>query len=85
MGKRFRAPVPKPGELKASYGRVDGMEAVFYTSGGGGVTMADSRVLMNAFEGGAVFGDRTLVEELDSRGYDITTLRFTIQLRGPND
>lgn len=77
--KRFRTPRAKPGELVAAYGRVDGDLAIGYAWGGQGAQSPDGRILSTALEGAIIHGGRTLVEELESRGYDITTLRFSIR------
>lgn len=77
--KRWRTPTAKPGELKAQYGRVDGSLDIAYCWGGGGAQSPDGRILSNALEGAHIHGGKTLCEELIARGYDITTLRFSIQ------
>lgn len=88
--KRYRTPTAKRGELKAAYGRVDrhNNPSLVYIWGGGGAQSPDARILASAFEDkrhGYSFPTMkpeerpSLVEELEARGYDITTLRFTIQ------
>lgn len=90
--KRWRTVTAKPGELKAAYGRVDGDLCIGYAWGGAGADKSDARIL------GAVMEDRwsrpafplgtteerpSLIEELEARGYDITTLKFSIQKKEP--
>lgn len=81
MLKRIRVPTAKPGELKACYGRAERGDTpdLCYVWGGGGAESADGRVLSQALEGAEVFDGKNLRQELEARGYDLTTLRFTIQ------
>lgn len=44
---------------------------------------ADGGMLSHAFEGQIHLHGKTLVSELEERGYDITTLRFSIELKPP--
>jgi len=78
--RRWRQPIPKPGILDARYGKphFDAPD-LLYTNGAGTVC-ADARMLSKAFEAVAVHNGNTLRQELESRGYDITTLRFSIEL-----
>ena len=96
MKKRITTPVAKPGELIARWGRVDRHSApsivYAYPDRSG---KSDSRVLCDAIEGprcspsSTPFGgydvNPSLVEELESRGYDITTLRISIKKKTPPD
>lgn len=79
--KRWLVAVPKPGMLVARYGRPSRGDSlqVCYAWGGGGADKSDGRILSNALEGAHVQQGRTLCEELEARGYDITTLRFSIE------
>lgn len=80
--KRYRIVKAKPGELKAAFGRDgtrDNTPGIQYAWGGGGAQKPDARILSNALEDARVFGGRPLVQELEARGYDITTLKFSIQ------
>jgi hypothetical protein len=89
-GKRYRQPVAKPGELKIVYGKPGRHDEpdLCVAWGGGGADKSDGRTAMHAltekrlgysFPSMAIEQRPSLVEELESRGYDITTLRFTIQ------
>ena len=74
----------KDGELSASYGYLadeDG-ENVYYTNGPG-CHKADAAVLAFSFENVPVHEGMSLRKVLEKRGYDIKTLRFSIQKR-PN-
>lgn len=66
----------KPGELKAGWSRRE--RDILFDWGGQGATKADSHVLHSALC--TTFpADRSLVAELEARGYDISTLRFSIR------
>ena len=81
--KRKRIPriAAKPGQLVAAWGRGEDRgdsPAIQYAWGGAGAGKPDGRILCNAIEECGVFMGRTLAQELEARGYDITTLRFSI-------
>lgn len=84
--KRRRAPLvsAKRGELKAQWGRGDRWDepAIQYAWGPGSCS-PDGRILCNAIENTTVFDGRSLAAELEVRGYDLTTLRFSIQMKAP--
>lgn len=79
--KRWRRVEAKPGELKAAYGRdfCSRDPDIFYAWGGEGASKADSRILMAALEQIEVYEGKSLRKELEERGYDITTLKVSIQ------
>ena len=81
--KRYRTPKAKPGELLVKYGQEHGDLDLYFCYGGKGATSRDSKMLMLAFERDIGFG-KSLREELEERGYDITTLKFSVQQRAPN-
>lgn len=85
--RRFRTPVAKPGELRAAYGREDRWSSpdVLYVWGGQGASKPDARVLSAAIEDAAVFDGKPLRKVLEERGYDITTLRFSIKRLSPGE
>lgn len=78
MPKRFREQRAKPGQLKAYYGTAkgDGPDVCF-AHGGAGADRADSRYLYSM-----VF-TKEVTDELIARGYDITTLHFSIMQKQP--
>lgn len=81
MMKRLRAPKAKAGELLVKYGRDGGDEDLFYCYPDNNCGMKrDSKLLMLAFERTAILQEdgRNLRQELEARGYDITTLKFSI-------
>lgn len=89
-GKRWRVPVAKAGEVKIAYGRAGQHDAPDLCAawGGSGADKSDARTVMHALTERRMaigfpsmgYEERpSLIEELEARGYDITTLRFTIQ------
>lgn len=70
--RRFRAQHAKPGELKAYYGRAEGDGPDVCFAWGEGVQKANGAYL--AFD---VFNS-DFRREMEERGFDITTLRFSI-------
>lgn len=80
--RRWRELQAKPGQLRAGYGKVRGDSPdLLYAWGAGGASKSDGRLVCAALEEVPVFEGRALREELEVRGYDITTLRFSIQLK----
>ena len=80
--KRWREPKAKPGEIKIQYGRVRGE---YYPDlcfvWGSGTSRSDARLLHNviASERYRFFDvSNSLLDELEKRGYDLTTLNFSI-------
>lgn len=95
MTKRWRTPVAKPGELKIAYGRVDRHEGpdIVYCWGPG-TSRRDTLLLhhrLGSPQVELVHGDdavklgrnwnfgKSFLDELEERGYDLTTLKFSIQ------
>jgi hypothetical protein len=79
--KRYRRVYAKPGELKVAFGRMEFQRdplIVYYHGDGYLPGRGAARVLSDYFEGMKLDG-KTLVEHLIERGYDIETLKFTIQ------
>lgn len=85
--KRTRVPKPKPGVLEAMWGKPSrGDDAsIVYVHGGGGSSKPDGRILCNAIEGLHVCDGKSLAQELEARGYDLTTLRFSIRMKRPEE
>ena len=79
MARRFREPKTKPGELKMAFGKIPhDIPDLLYCHGGGGADRCDARLLAHFIENVTYFEDRNLRQELEHRGYDITTLKFSI-------
>lgn len=82
--KIVRRPSPaKPGELKAQWGKIphDSPDICFLW-GGGGASSADSYLLHSMFGGLSGENYRTnggFLAEFERRGYDLATLKFSIQ------
>lgn len=84
--KRLRAPTAKPGQLKAQWGRLPHNGPDLCYAWGDGCHKADSHLLHNALCAKTPPSPLSpnepwlpsLLEELEARGYDITTLRFSI-------
>lgn len=69
----------KPGEQRAYWSRRE--RDVVYDCGGAGACRPTSRLLAYAFEQVDMGDGKSLRAELEARGYDLTTLRFSIKLK----
>ena len=79
MTKRLRNPVAKENELLVKYGKEHGEEDLFYCWPDNDTGMkADCRIVMFAFEREKIFDGKIMRQLLEERGYDITTLKFSI-------
>lgn len=78
--KRNRKPkAAKPGELRAEWGTLPHCSPeICYIWGGSGANKCDSHLIHNVLSHGFEIKGG-LLKELESRGYDITTLKFSIQ------
>ena len=78
--QRIHIPRAKRGQLIAKWGRPDRGElpSIVYAHGAGGADRTDARVLSDAFEGMKNCFGNTLAKELEDRGFDLTTLKFSI-------
>lgn len=91
MAKRYRTLKAKPGELRAYYGKADehcGPDICY--AWGPGTHRTDPRLLHSTFSCERLTHDfptlntkyePSFIKELEQRGYDITTLRFSIQMK----
>jgi hypothetical protein len=85
--KRRKRPIRmKDGQLSASYGYLpDGGEDLYFTNGPG-CHQGDRALLAYAFENVPVYDGKGLRKVLIDRGYDIRTLRFTIdKIKAPTE
>lgn len=78
--KRLRAPKAKPGELIARWGKVEGIVDLCYD----GPSRPDMHLLHGALTGKKFqpfdsTWSASFLQELEERGYDITTLKFSIK------
>lgn len=81
--KRYRRPKVKAGEIKAQYGNDDEGYKDWVIYFGDDVPRCDRALIMNNLYGknySVLDGKSTpsLAEELESRGYDISTFKFSI-------
>ena len=90
----MRRPTVKPGELHVWYGRLDGDAPDVIFANGDGVPRCDRALLNYAFCSKRMAFDSTpgvrgyvfepgFIEELEKRGYDLSTLRFRIRKKDP--
>lgn len=88
--KRWRAPTAKAGQIKVAYGKADIHSAPdICVAWGDGVDMrCTARLIMNAitqenyrpdFAKSGYRAENSLVDELEARGFDITTLKISIE------
>lgn len=95
MNKRYRRVIPKPNRLSTYYGRDDDGNVDVCFAHGLGCARADAHLLNLVFatkrcrpawpsdkEWNTPFPhvwEPSFIDELEARGYDITTLKFSIQ------
>lgn len=88
--KRYRTPVAKPGHIKIEWGKASRHDSPdLVVAWGDGVDMkCTGRLIMNAitekplrskFPGPGHEYGTSLVDELEARGFDIATLKISIQ------
>ena len=89
--KRYRAPKAKPGELLLKYGKLPNDHPdVCIAWGGEGADKRDANLIFNTlcddrYKFNSTETDCSLVEELKKRGYDITTIKFSIRKTQPQE
>lgn len=90
--RRWRAPTAKPGELVMRWGRLPNEAPGTCFAAGDGLSKRDMALLhymlaskrMRWKEGAPTF-EPSFLEELEARGYDLTTLRFSVRKKeAPN-
>jgi hypothetical protein len=84
MAKRWRTPKAKDGELKMQYGKLPHDSPDLCYVRGDGIPKCDGRLLHYMLSGKRYSPvdkawDASFLEELEKRGYDLTTLKFSIQ------
>lgn len=74
-------PNAKPGQLVVGWACEDrhSNPELFFCFGGYGATRQDNNMLINAFHLAKTASGKCLVEELVERGYDLSTLKFSIE------
>ena len=87
LKRRFGPPRARPGQLKVQFGKVADHDPDLIYARGEGVPSADGWLLHDALVSpkwkGPLCADKfafdpSLLEELEARGYDITTLKISI-------
>ena len=88
--RRKRNPMvrARSGEIVGAWGRAGDVGRgetadLQYAWGGAGAAKSDARILCQALEELPLLSGQTLRQELAERGYDLTTLRFTIRMKDP--
>uniref|UniRef100_A0A6H1ZXK8 Uncharacterized protein n=1 Tax=viral metagenome TaxID=1070528 RepID=A0A6H1ZXK8_9ZZZZ len=83
--KRWRSPRAKPGQLKVQWGKLPDDDPDIVYSGGIGTNGCDRALLHHVFGSPRYTYDGnttpSLYDELEARGYDLTTLKFSIEKR----
>lgn len=80
MTKRWRMPNAKPGELKIAYGKERHDSPDIFFCFGAGTSKRDTNMLMHFFYHAKLpENGRGLIDELTTRGFDVTTIKFSIQ------
>ena len=87
--KRCRKPTAKPNELKVEWGKLPHENPDIIYCWGENVPKVDSRYLHWIFgcehpsgqvdDKGLIIWDPSVLDELEKRGYDLTTLKFSIK------
>jgi hypothetical protein len=82
--KRWRSPEAKPGEIKVRYGKLQHDAPDICYAWGEGTSKADTYLLHYIFSSvrfrpGSFETDISLYDELEKRGYDLETIKFSIQ------
>lgn len=78
--RRYRTVKARPGELKVAWGRAEGDGPDLCAAWQGpGAQKADSRLILNWLCFAPATNGRGLAAELEARGYDLTTLRFSVR------
>lgn len=82
-----RKPRINPGELHVYYGKDDGGDVDMVIGWGDGVPRCDRALLYVQFGADRLNHkmevEQSFAKELEARGYDITTIRFSIQKKTP--
>lgn len=84
MKKRYGTPRTKPGQIKVQRGKLDAAIdiCIYY---GEGVPRCDRALIFNKLGSGSSYREKSFFEELEARGYDLDTLRFSIEKKALNN
>lgn len=83
--RKMRRRVPKQGELIVYWGQVERGDtpSLVYNGGGGpGASTLDAMALWELFEGVTLANGLTFKQDLERRGFDLSTLRFSVRQKG---
>jgi hypothetical protein len=87
QGRKWRRPRMKDGRVEVYFGVVDGHRPDWCVIWGEGTARCDARFVLSHIADPisySILKDKeTFVAELESRGYDLSTLRFTIDKKAP--
>ncbi len=89
MQKHPRGPKQTPRMLKVGWGKLKGCKPDIIFNWGKEIPASDAHLIHGVLCGERYdinnkVWDASLVKELESRGYDITTLKFSIKLKDNN-
>jgi hypothetical protein len=92
VSKRLGQPRQTPGMLKFQWGKLRDEDPDFIVAWGQGCHRADAGLLLHMLTGQKPFASvlgrddglyaESLAKELEKRGYDITTMKFSIKKKG---
>lgn len=87
MRKRIGSWSAKARQIRAGWGRSDSHEtpSVIYAWGGDGARKGDAMIVAGFFERVRDESGMTLLRRLEENGYDLSTLKFTVDLKGKDD
>jgi hypothetical protein len=80
--KTYRTPKAKPGQLKVAYGRQDkhnSPELIYAYDNSDRAAKGDAYNILYFFNHVKDEHGKSLLEDLEQRGYDLTTLKLTIE------
>lgn len=93
MSKRLGQPKKTPGMLKFQWGKLRDEAPDYLCSWGPGCSRADAGLILDMLTNQRPFASvhrpesnpyaESLAQELDRRGYDITTIKFSIKKKKP--
>jgi len=92
--KRYRQPKQIPNTIKLQWGKLPHDSPDIVCAWGNGCHKSDANYLLHAITGDRMTSDfsgstprwkpeKSVLKELEIRGYDITTLKFSIQKKTP--
>lgn len=84
--KRLYMPKAKSGQVKVAFGKEPGNSPdLLYCYGGHGAKKGDSLTVLHFFAEIKNDEGKSMLQELQERGYDLTTLKFSVQKEEKNE